>query len=178
MDSSKIAVRYAKAAYEFAVEKGEETRLYEEMKVLETHFKSFGSLPMVLNDPTVADEDKQKILITAAGIAVSDSYLRLLTLLLQHKRENHARSVALMYQMYYRKQKRIVITKLTTAEPVTPEIKAKIMEVIAGQTSAKVDLVVVDDRSVIGGFVLELEDRRLDASIRSQLTKVRQLLVK
>ncbi len=177
MDANRISVRYAKAVYEFALEKGEESRLYEEMKVLEGHFKTFQSMKGALDDPTISIEEKEKVLITAAGISVSESYKRLLALILEHKRENYIYPIALMYQVYYRKQKGIVITKLTTSDAVSSEIKEKISNIVADETKEKVDMISITDPSIIGGFVLELEDKRLDASVKNQLIKMKQQLI-
>ncbi len=177
MNLSRISSRYAKAAYEFAVEKQEETQLYEEMKLLEEHFLAHKAMFRVMEDPTISAKEKEKILITAGGISVSDSYKKLFELILANKREGYVFSIALMYQNTYRKQKRVVNTKLITTEAVSEEMKQRIIQVVENETKEKVDLDTVIDPDIIGGFLLELEDKRLDASIRHQLNQLKQQLI-
>ncbi len=177
MDSSRISIRYAKAAYEFALERGEDKRLYEEMKVLEMSFSSLRVMHRILQDPTVKAAEKMKILITAAGNDVSESYRKLLELVIGNKRESYMFSIALMFQKWYRKQKGIVITKLITTEPVSDEVKQEIVRVVADEIHKDVDLVAITDPDIIGGFVLEMEDKRLDTSIRYQLNQLKQKFI-
>ncbi|MDR1371390.1 MAG: F0F1 ATP synthase subunit delta [Dysgonamonadaceae bacterium] len=178
MDSSRISIRYAKAAYEFALENKEETRLYEEMKLLSSHFFAFKLMSRVMENPTVPTAEKEKILITAGGgDAASESYKKLLKLIVGNKRERYVLFIALMYQNWYRKQRGIVVTKLTTTHVISDEIKEKIVRMIAEEAKGDVDLQTVINPDIIGGFVLELDDKQLDASIRSQLVKMKQELV-
>ncbi|GHU92290.1 ATP synthase subunit delta [Bacteroidia bacterium] len=176
MDSSRISVRYAKAAYEFALERGEETRLYEDMKRLSNHFFSFASMSRVMEDPTVSSKEKEKILITAGGASVSESYKKLIRLIIENKREKYGLFIALMYQTWYRKRKGVVITKLITTGGVSEEIKQKVIRMVAEETKENVDLETIKDPDIIGGFILELEDERLDASVKYQLNQLKQQL--
>ncbi len=178
MDSSRISVRYAKAAYEFALENEEETRLYENMKLLSSHFFAFKMMSKVMEDPTIPASEKEKILTTAGGgNSVCESYKKLLKLIIDHKREKYTLFIALMYQTWYRKQKRVVITKLTTTDKLSDEVQQKIVRLVADETKETVDLETIIDPDIIGGFVLELDDEQLDASVRSQLMRMKQELI-
>ncbi|MDR3061478.1 MAG: F0F1 ATP synthase subunit delta [Dysgonamonadaceae bacterium] len=177
MDSSRISIRYARAAYEFALERGEETRLYEDMKMLSKHFFYFRSMSRVMENPTISSKEKEKILITAGGASPSESYKKLIELIIENKREKYGLFIALMYQNWYRKQKGVVITKLITTEGVPEEVKQKIIRLVAEETKENVDLETVTDPDIIGGFILELEDKRLDAGIRHQLNQLKQQLI-
>ena len=178
MDSSRISIRYAKAVYEFASEHKEETRLYEEMKLLSSQFFAFKMMSKVMENPTIPASEKEKILITAGGgSAVSESYKKLLKLIIDQKRENYVLSIALMYQTWYRKQKNIVISKLTTVDTVSDEVQQKIIQLISDETKKTVSLETATDPDIIGGFVLELDDKQLNASIKNQLMKLKQELI-
>ncbi len=177
MDSGKISLRYAKAIYAFAREKGEETRLYEEMKIFSEHFFSVHSLKKVLDDPTVPGKEKVKVMTTAAGVTVSDSCRSLLQLLMQNKREAYALSVALMYQEYYRKQKEIVIARLITPNQASEKMKDSLKSVILQTTHKQADFVTTEDPDIIGGFILRLEDNQLDASVKTQLYRLKNQLI-
>ena len=178
MDSSRISTRYAKAVYEFALEHKEETRLYEEMKLLSSQFFAFKMMSKVMENPTIPVGEKEKILITAGGgNSVSESYKKLLKLIIDNKREKYVLFIALMYQTWYRKQKGIVISKLTTVDEISDEAQQKIIRLISDETKKNVNLETVIDTDIIGGFVLELDDKQLNASIKNQLVKLKQELI-
>ncbi len=177
MDSGRISARYAKAAYEYAASKGEEKQLYGEMSTLADQFFSSDLLKRVLDDPTVTAENKKKILVTAGGITVSDSYERLLEVVLSHRRESYARSIALMYVEYYRIKQGMVICKLVTSEPASDDMKIRMGQLITRGNGKQVDFKTRTDKEIIGGFILKVDDYQLDASVKSQLYQLKKELM-
>lgn len=178
MDTGRISARYANAVYQYAVGKGQEDVLYGEMKKLADSFFAFRALTRVIQDPTVSAKNKTDVLITAAGgNSVSDVFKSLLHLVIENKREAYVQFIALSYQKLYRKEKGIVIGKLTLAQSSEKGVQDKLRQVIEKSAVSKVDFVTKVDSSIIGGFILELEDNQLDASIKSQLSKMRLQLV-
>ncbi|MDR1562223.1 MAG: ATP synthase F1 subunit delta [Dysgonamonadaceae bacterium] len=177
MDSGKISTRYAKAIYRFAVSCGEESRLAGEMKVLTSQFEKLPELKKALENPTVSNEEKHILLLTASGGDVSDTCRRALQLVVGNGRAGYMPSVALMYDKVYRREKRILRVDLTTVEPASREIEQSLIGLITDRAIEKVDFDARSDGGIIGGFVLQIEDRRLDASVRSQLNQIRLKLL-
>ena len=176
MDTGKVSTRYAKAAYEYAADRGEDERLYREMKMLEEQFAAFPALSRVMENPTLGAEEKIKLLVTAAGIEVSDSFRQVMALVIDHHRESYARSIALLYQEYYRKSKGLTIAWLTLAEEAPAGLKEKIYSLLSERIETKVDIEVRTDKSIIGGFVLQVESSQLDASVKSSLNRLKRSL--
>jgi ATP synthase, F1 delta subunit len=175
--SSRVGKRYAKAIYEYALGKGEETRVYEETKRISDTFSSYTSFSGIMNDPTVSGKEKKKVLVTAAGDNVSDSFKKAINLIFENKRESYILSIALLYQEHYRKQKGIFIAKLTTASTTMNEAQTRLKQIILQHYRLNVDFVKKTDPSIIGGFVLELNDTLLDASVKTQLNRMKYKLM-
>ena len=172
MDSGIISNRYAKAIFQYASDRGEESRLREEFKILSEQFLAVPMLKFVLDDPTVSQADKVKVLTTAAGKDISDTCLQVIRLIVKNGRTHYMQSVALMYDKVYRKAKNKVILKLITTEPASNEMKNKLVNLIE-KNSEQVDFLAKTDTDIIGGFILEIDDIRLDASIKNQLNQLR-----
>lgn len=162
-----------KAVYQFALEKGEERALYREMKTLADSFASFQVLQQVLNNPTVPVQEKLKVLTTAAGIQVTDSCRSFLQLLIKNKRESSARTIALMYIEHYKKMHGQIDCHLVTTEPASEEVKKALEQLVRSDDRHQVDFVNQVDPDIIGGFVLRIDDLQLDASIKTQLNRLR-----
>ena len=77
--------------------------------------------------------------------------------------------MAMSYITLYRKQKRIIRGKLTTAAPVTPCIKSKMQKVVEAKTQGTVEFITEVDPDIIGGFILEYDTYKMDASVKSKL---------
>ena len=88
MDIGTISSRYAKALFSLAKEKGLETRVYDDMKMLADSFSLEPELRIALGNPILPVEEKLKLLTAAGGIEVSDLYERFMHLVLEHKRES------------------------------------------------------------------------------------------
>ncbi len=107
MDIGTISSRYAKALFSLAKEKGLETRVYDDMKMLADSFSLEPGLRVALGNPILPAEEKLKLLTAAGGIEVSDLYERFMHLVLEHKRESLLLFMAHIYIHLYRKDKRI-----------------------------------------------------------------------
>ena len=176
MDTGRVSTRYARAAYEYAAERGEDERLYREMKMLAEQFAVFPALTLVMKDPTLKSEEKLKLLVTAAGIEVSESFRQVASLVINHRREQYAHTIALLYQEHYRKSKGLTIAKLTLAEEAHAGLKEKIHALLSEKTEKKVDIDIRVDDTIIGGFILQVESSRLDASVKSSLKRLKRQL--
>ena len=178
MKVGTISTRYAKAILMYALERGEEEQLHTEMKNLSEQFKALPLLGEVLEDPTVSANEKINLLHTAAGKTPSNAYLQAVRLLIQNRREHYVRHIALVYDKLCRKRKNRTTVKLTTTEATNDELQQALINLVAGNNNMQVDFTAIIDENLVGGFILEVEDFRLDASVRNQLNQLRLELIK
>lgn len=176
MNAGIISTRYARAIYEYAAEKGKETVLCEGMRSLAKSFAQFPALRGVMNDPTLTAEQKIEVLTIAAGAHLNETLLQGIHLVIKNKRSNYMGNIALMYDQIYRKAKGLVTVQLTTVKPADEKTKAELIAVIAQVTGNKVEYQAKTNPDIIGGFILEIEDKRLDASVKEQLRMISQLI--
>lgn len=173
MDAGIISTRYAKAIYKFAADRGEEARLAEEMKTLSAQFAALPGLKNALENPVLSSEEKIKLLIAATGEKVSETAKNVFRVVVENGRAQYMRHIALVYGHVYRKEKNIVSVKLTTALEASEEEKKSMAGLVSKGGKEQVDFVTKSDAGIIGGFILEVEDLRLDASVRNQLNRMK-----
>ena len=176
MNAGIISNRYAKAIFQYASEHKEENQLREELRILAEQFPAVPILRKILDDPTVSSDVKIDVLTTAAGKEISDTCRQVIRLIIKNGRAHYMQSIALMYDKVYRKAKNRVIVKLITTEPASNEMKDKLVDLVK-QNDEQVDIVEKTEKDIMGGFILEIEDIRLDASIRNQLNHLRLELI-
>lgn len=173
MNAGIIATRYARAIYEFAVARGEETNLYHYFGTLAKQYAGLSDIRKVMLNPTISNEKKIKLLMTACGAESNETLEKVIRMIVDRGRAGYMESIALLYDTLYRKANGIVIAKLTTVEPASEETKKRLEEVIASTTKDKVEFHNQTDPTIIGGFILEIEDQRLDGSVKDQLNQLR-----
>ena len=176
MEVGVLSMRYAKAMIEYAQEKGVEDRLYNEFFTLSHSFRVQPGLREVLDNPVVSVKDKLALICTAAdgNGESSREFVRFITLVLRNRREGYLQFISLMYLDLYRKLKHIGVGKLITAVPVDKETENRIRSAAAHILHAQMELDTVIDPSIEGGFIFDINDYRLDASIATQLKRVKQ----
>lgn len=173
MNIGIIPMRYAKALFAFAQDKGVEETVYAEMGMLAKSFAEHATLRTVLDNPMMKANDKKKLICTAAGTQVSDVFVRFIELVLHHRREEHLQSVALMYLDIYRKAKNIFIGTLVTATPMSDETQQRMKSILMKDTKGTLDFKTSVNPEIIGGFIYCIDTYRMDASVATQLKRVK-----
>ena len=176
MNEGLISSRYATALLNFATQNDEEKKVYSEMTFLVQIFKIVKNLQQSLSSPVVSKSKKKKILITAVGGNVSNSMDKFFDLLIENKRENKLESIASRYTELYRKRHNIHLGTLTTAVKTDPSVIERLKVVIEEQIGGTVEFTSDVNPDIIGGFVLQVEDYRWDASISGQLNRIKKEL--
>ena len=176
MDIGTISMRYAKALLSYAEDKGTEEVLYKEILRLTKSYTKFPKLRETLDNPILPFDEKLKLISIAANgnNQSSDTFIRFINLVLKQRREFYLQFICLTYMHFYRIHKNIAIGTLITAVPVDRETQERIRTIAAAAVHAKMELNTIIDPAVEGGFIFDINDYRLDASIATQLKKVKR----
>jgi F-type H+-transporting ATPase subunit delta len=67
---------------------------------------------------------------------------------------------------------------VTTAIPLTPDLENQTLQTVKKLTDKKVILENKIDSSIIGGYILQIDDKQFDASVSNQLKAIKTLLTK
>lgn len=179
MEVGILSMRYAKAMIQYAQEKGVEDRVYEEFTTLSYCFSTQPGLRGALDNPVISTKEKLALICVAAdgNDKSSREFVRFITMVLRNRREGYLQFISLMYLDLYRKLKHIGTGKLITAVPVDKEIEDRIRSTAAHILHSKMELDTVVDPSIEGGFIFDINDYRLDASIATQLKRVKQQFI-
>ncbi len=179
MNIGIVSSRYAKALYRFAETKGTTEQVYGEMQQMALSFLNVKKLASILQNPTLAREKKETILVSAAkcGKDVSATTKKFISLCIDQKREELLHFIALSFIHQYETANNIIGSSLTVARPISDELVSKFQNVIQSRTSKKVEMKVVVKPEIRGGFILQYDDNRLDASLNGQIQQLRRKLV-
>jgi F-type H+-transporting ATPase subunit delta len=148
------------------------------MKLLSMQFLALPELNKVLESPIMHSEEKVRLLTAAVGKTASETCKNVFRVIVENGRASYMQHIALVYDHVYRKEKNIVLVKLTTVTPPTEEEKKSMVELVSNSKTEQVDFATKTDADIIGGFILEVDDLRLDASVRNQLNTMKLELIK
>ena len=177
MDSGLIPHRYALALYKYAEESKSCAAVYAEMNNVIGAFRADSRLEKILSNPFVEAADKKKVLLAAAGKNPGNDFNRFVTLIIDHHREEFAYLMAIAYRDIYRKKNHIAEVTITTAASLPDSEINKLKSVVGNAFKGmSFEYVCKVDPSIIGGFVIDVDSTRMDASISSELEQLRQNL--
>ena len=172
MEIGVISVRYARALLKSATEQGIEKQVYEEMQTLSQSYLKVPELRFTIDNPMLEKSKKEALLVTAAGGDISPLTKRFISLVLSEDRESTIHFMAASYVTLYRKHNNITRGKLITAVPVTPQIERRMRQKVESRTNGTVEFQTEVNPEIIGGYILEYDTYRLDASIQNQLRSI------
>lgn len=178
MNEGLISKRYAKALYAHAAEMHEETLLYHRMQILEALLRKIPDLRKTLRSPMISAKYKTDLLINATGKNAEQSYLDFIQLVVTNHRTDALLMITLSYQLIYRQKKRISVVHLTSAKKISRASLDRIRRLTEQRIHSKVEFSNHIDPSIDGGFIFQLDDIRIDASVKGQLDQINRRLAK
>jgi F-type H+-transporting ATPase subunit delta len=173
MQNPRLASRYAKSLLDLAVEKGQLEQIFADMQWLQAACQNNRDFVNLLKSPIIKPDAKKKIIAAVTEGKVNEITAAFNALLVSKGREGNLPEVISAFIKAYKDHKNIQTVKLTTASPVSDTIKNAIVQQIkqtGGFENVEVEQKV--DESLIGGFVLQVGDKLVDASISYDLKHI------
>jgi F-type H+-transporting ATPase subunit delta len=178
MNEGKISVRYAQALYALAEEKGIQQEIYRQMETLSQAFMEVPGLTAMLSNPMHSADEKLKLMFTASGCQKDSLLADYFRFVIQKEREEYLVFMAMSYQKIYREKQRIVMANITSALPLKKKTLDKIRQLVDNKFSATMQLSTNVDPDIIGGFILEVDNYRMDSSIQTELRNIEKELMR
>ncbi len=179
MQNPRLASRYAKSILDLAIEQNSLEAVLLDMRRLHQVCAVSPEFVLMLQSPVIKGDKKLSVIFAVlAGQDLSEITKGFITLLVQKGREQNLSEIATAFVNQYNLLKNIRTVKLTTATPVTDNMKKSIVDKVAGfMPGDSMNLETKVDESLIGGFVLEVEDQLFDASVKKKLSEIKAKII-
>jgi F-type H+-transporting ATPase subunit delta len=177
MNTGIIAQRYAKALLLLVQESGRGEAVVVQTRKLLHAMENVPELCRTLYDPAVSDSLRSSIFSSAlAPDPVEPDLDKFLALVMKKGRVEMIKYIFISFDVLWCRYKGIfrgilIVPKRTSA---TAELERKLKDVVKSHFGKTLELEVQEKPELIGGFVLDIEDRLLDASAKHQLDIIRK----
>jgi F-type H+-transporting ATPase subunit delta len=166
---------YARALFEAAREEGRLDRVREDLNDFAATADEVPELKAVLENPELDSRAKTALLEQVLGDA--DELVRNFVLLLAEKgRSGELDEIVREFEALVAREQGILDVELTTAVELSEQEFGQLVDRIGQASGRKVRASRAVDPSLVGGLVIQIGSRRLDASIRGRLDRLRQEL--
>jgi F-type H+-transporting ATPase subunit delta len=180
MSLKTSANRYAKALFDVALEeKADLAQVDRDLQAVAAMLKGSPDLQLNLGRGSVTDAQRESLMeAVSKSMSLSGIVTKMLVLLAKSGKMNLVPEMAAAYRERLLSHQNVVRADVTSATPLSPE-KAKALEQsLSSVTGKKVKISASVDPALLGGVVARIGSTVYDGSVKTQLQKMRQELVK
>ena len=176
MQSHRAATRYAKSIIELAKEQKVLDEVYSDMQLFSAVIEENRVFAVMLKNPIINHDKKRNVLHALFDTRMNKLTILAFDLITKKNRESILAEISTELQVQYNALKGLQVAEITTTINLDDELRKKFNELVADISGKKAKLKEVVDESIVAGFVLNVGDRRLDQSIKTQLNNIKREL--
>lgn len=199
MNTGIIATRYATALLKLVEETGSGELVAAQVQVIEKALDEVPDFRRAVDDPAVAAVQKISLFESSLKDSMAQELHKFLELLIRNGRIGDVRLVLTTFIIEYYRSRHIKRARLVVADPALldpeptpsdpvpvegslrqaqrPALESRLRDLVEKQTGCRLILKTEVNPSLIGGFVFEVEDTVLDASVSRQLDFIRRQFI-
>ncbi len=177
MKSTAAASRYATSLLDLVIEQKNIDSVAGDMNFLLEVYENTEEFRHLISSPIVKAEKKIEIFnrIFDHFEDVTKAFLRLIT---KNRREDILAEIAFAFEAKVKEHKGIFPVKIVSAAKLDDSVKTEIINKISNAIPGTAEITEEMDEKLIGGFVVQMGDMQVDASVQSQLNKLKQSLTR
>lgn len=174
MAESRVASRYVKSLLGLAVEQKALDAVHADMLMLDKACHTNYDLVVMLRSPIIRHDKKKAVLDAIFKGKVHPLTMAIIDILTLKNREPLLPAIAKEFGVAYNIYKGIQEATVTTTIAIDAQLKKEIEEIVKKLSDKKqVELTAKVDKDLIGGFILNVGDRQIDASVKNKLKSLK-----
>jgi F-type H+-transporting ATPase subunit delta len=171
----EIARVYSEALFDVAKANGKLDEVRDQLAEFATAVDENRDLAVFLFSPYFSSTEKREGLARAVSGAEPE-FTNFLELLVEKNRMPAIFRIRRQFDALWAKENKLLDVTVTSSVELDPAIVERIGAEIEKQTERRVELTSRTDEDVLGGFVLQVGNMVLDASIRNRLEQLRKTI--
>lgn len=170
MADHRAVSRYVKSLLDLAIDQKVLDNVHKDMILFSKVYTENRTFSLVLRSPIIPHDKKREILAAIFKGKVNKLTLAFFDIITRKNREPLLGAIAKEFHNAYNEHKGILKASVTTAFPLDAKMRSEFDSLVKKHSTKKeVELVETVDPDMIGGFVLNVGDRQIDASVRNKL---------
>ena len=174
----KIARKYSNALISAAVDANNVDKVRQDLIFIAETIKTNEQLSAFLYNPVIKLEDKTDTINKLFAVHTEKISLDFIVMLIESGRLNIIEEVVNQYLYAYYKYKNIIKPVIISAVELNEEQKSRITGKLEQKFSKTIMPEYKIDSDIIGGLIVEIEDKTIDCSIKTKFDNMRKQLTK
>ena len=180
--STEVSRRYAKALFDIAKENSLEQNMFKEVNNILEIIISEKRFKKLLESPVLSSKE-QKLMIDGVfsikdqkKIIISAEMFKFFKVIASNRRLNILKNVLYSFSNLVKSMNQEVNVKVTSAVPLNENILLQIKGIFSNKTKKQINIVSYVDKSIIGGIILQIGSNLIDASVKSKILKINNVI--
>ena len=171
--SSEVAEPYAQALMSVAQENNLTEQFGNTCRDLENLMEESSEFSDFIANPVVNPEAKKEVLKQVLGNDANSYFVNFLMLLVDKRRIIFLQEIVAQFSALLRKLNNVVLAEVTSAKELNDEQKQALVDRVKGLTDANdVELKITVNPELIGGVIIKVGSKIIDASVQGQLRRI------
>lgn len=172
----QLANKYARAIFEIAQDSKKLDAFDKDLSKVNDEIFSVPEAESFFQNPLVPDIAKKDLLTKTLKKDISETALNFLYLLVDKRRIGIFSAIYEIFSDLKNNAQGILIADVTTAFPLNRQHESLLIKKISALTDKKVRVRKHEDKSILGGIIVTIGDKRIDGSARGRLNSLKNTL--
>lgn len=177
MSEIRVATRYAKSLFDLAMEKDKLERVEQDADLFLQTIAQSRAFENMIKSPVITPDKKLDVMTKVFHGKFNDLTMAFMRIVARKGREMLLNKIFQQFMAMYKEHKNIITAIVTTAVPIDHGMEKDIKRMLHERTQSTIELKTKVNPQMLGGFVLQYEDKLVDASVSSQLKALRNHLL-
>lgn len=178
MRDIRVAKPYARALYEAAVEQEVLPSITADIEKLRELIEQSEEFTQFIHSPLLSPQIKSDTFQQLFADSMHPLTLNFFKLLALKQRERYLVAIMDVFSAIVDEAAGRVVAKVTTAVPITQNQEQQLVQQLSAYSGKQVRLETETDEQIQGGFIVQLGDTVFDASVTTQLQRLKRQLAK
>lgn len=177
MKSSVLYNRYARALLSLAEENNILERSYKDLQLVNRVFAAQNELKVMMKSPVIRTGKKQSVLRHLFSNKLHPLVMAYTLIIVRKQRGHMLEGISRAYLRVYKQYLGIETVRITTAVPLDDRVRRKALLAARELSPHEIEFEEDVDPDIIGGFILNLEDKQYNASVQYRLARLKKHLM-
>lgn len=176
---SKIATTYTEAFIKYTINKLKLAKSTIDIYQLEKIFQNSPEFDSFLKNPLISRDKKQKLIDISIKNSISSETYKFISLLIQRNRINILKEITEVYDSILVKESKFTIVNVRVPLGLTPIQRYNLEQKLrqnSPHSRQNIHVKEIIDKSLLGGFIIEMESKKIDFSIATKLNNLDNML--
>ena len=172
---STLARPYARAAFEYALEKGVLTEWSGQLAMVAAIASDKG-MSRVLDNPALSSEQQASILNNVCADSTGQEMKNFISILSANKRLSLLPEIRKQFELYKAHQEKAVDVEVISAFELPEATVNRLADVLGKKLERQVKVSTSTDNNLLGGVLIRAGDMVIDGSVRGKLNRLAEAM--